>query len=121
MMYFLTVRAGGEIVRERIPYADYAEAVAACGEFYEPKVAGAVLNFTSVVKGKKFMRSHAQLTRMADLKGVPRNSPQAIAAAKHSNAFSFTKSYTFLIQSEDGVRDAEHRAREDEETGGFGS
>ena len=114
MMYFLTVMAGDEMLLERVSFADYAEAVAACGEFYEPRAAGAALNFTTVVMGKKFMRSHAQLTQMADLgDNVPRDSPRAIAAAKQSNAFSFSKSCAFLIESEDGVREAERMARED--------
>jgi len=33
-MYFLTIKAGDEILHNRIPFADYAEALAACGEFY---------------------------------------------------------------------------------------
>jgi hypothetical protein len=115
MMYLLTIRAGDEILCERVPYADYAEALAACGEFYEPKAAGAALHFTSVVTQKKFMRSYASLTRMEDLSGVPRSSPQAVAAAKQSNAFSFSRSYKFLIESDDGVQEAERRAREDKE------
>lgn len=114
-MYHLTIKAGDEILRQRVPFADYAEAVAACGEFYEPRVSGAALNFTSVVTGKKFMRSYAQLIRVADLGAdVPRDSPQVIAAAKQSNAFSFSKSCSFLIESDDGVREAERRAEEDE-------
>lgn len=114
-MYFLTVKAGGEIVRDRAPFVDYAEALAACGEYYEPRAAGAALNFTSVVTGKKFMRSYAHLTRLADLGDVSRDSPQAVAAAKLSNAFSFSKSYAFLVESDDGVREAERRAREDDD------
>ncbi|MDT0140831.1 hypothetical protein [Acidovorax sp. PRC11] len=114
-MYFLTVKAGDEIVRDRTPFADYSEALAACGEYYEPRAAGAVLNFTSVVTGKKFMRSYAHLTRLADLGEVSRDSPQAVVAAKQSNAFSFSKSYAFLVESEDGVHEAERRAREDDE------
>ena len=73
------------------------------------------MNFTSVVTGKKFMRSYAQLTRLADLGDVSRDSPQAIAAAKQSNAFSCLKSYSFLVESDEGVREAERRVREDEE------
>lgn len=115
-MYFLTIRAGNEILKDRAEFADYADALAACGEYYEPRFAGSTLNFTSVVIGKRFLRSHAQLVRMEDLSGnVPLDSPQAIAAAKHSNAFSFDRSYAFLIESEEGAREADRIAREDSE------
>lgn len=114
-MYFLTVKAGNEILHDRTPFADYSEALAACGEFYEAKANGAALNFTSVVTGKKFMRTFAQLTRMADLGDVPRDSPQAIAAVKQSNAFTFAKSYAFLVESDEGIHEAELRAHEDDE------
>ncbi len=116
MMYFLSVSANDELLRERVRFADYAEAVAACGEYYEPRVAGATLNFTTVVTGKKFMRSHAQLVRMADLgSDVPRDSPRAVTAAKQSNAFTFARSYTFLIESEEGVREADRMAQEEDD------
>jgi len=61
------------------------------------------------------MRSYAQLTRLVDLGEVPRDSPQAVAAAKQSNAFSFSRSYVFLVESDEGVREAERRTREDNE------
>lgn len=103
-MYFLTIKAGNEVLRDRAPFTDYADALAARGEYYEPRAVGAALNFTSIVTGKKFMRSYAQLTRLADLAAdVPRDSPQAVAAAKQSNAFSFSKSYAFLVESAEGV------------------
>ncbi|MBQ0936959.1 hypothetical protein KAK11_16650 [Ideonella paludis] len=114
-MYFLTIKAGNEVLRDRAPFTDYADALAACGEYYEPRAVGAALNFTSIVTGKKFMRSYAQLTRLADLADVPRDSPQAVAAAKQSNAFSFSKSYAFLVESAEGVQEAEKWAREDNE------
>jgi hypothetical protein len=115
-MYHLSVKANGEMLRKRVPYADYAEAVAACGEYYEPRAPGSVLSFTSVVTRKRFMRSYAQLIRMEDLgSDVPGDSPQSIAAVKQNTAFSFSRSYVFLIESDDGVREAEQWAREDDE------
>ncbi|TDS84996.1 hypothetical protein [Comamonas sp. JUb58] len=114
-MYFLTITGGDEMLCERTPFHDYAEAVAACGEFYEPKAPGAVLNFTSVVVRKKFVRSYTHLTLLADLGDVPHDSPEAFLAAKQSNAFSFSRSYVFVIESSEGVREADERASEVDE------
>ena len=115
-MYFLTVKSNDEILLEREPFTDYAEAVAACGKYYEPRFAGSVLSFTTDVSGKQFLRSYAQLTCIDDLgEDVPRDSPRWIAAAKQSNAFTFAKSYVLLIESEEAIREAERMAREDDE------
>lgn len=114
-MYFLTIKSGKDILCNRVQFADYADAMAACGAYYDPRYAGSTLNFTSVVVGKKFLRSYASLTKLEDLRDVPRNSPQAIAAAKQDNAFVFANSYVFLIESDEGVREAQRREREDDE------
>lgn len=114
-MYFLTIKSGEDILCNRVPFADYADAIAACGDYYDPRTAGATLNFTSVVVAKKFLRSYASLTRLEDLRDTPRGSPQAIAAVKQDNAFVFKNSYVFLIESDEGVREAQRREREDDE------
>jgi hypothetical protein len=115
-MYFLTVRAGDSVLCDRVPYADYAAAIEACGAYYEPKARGAVMNFTSEAVGKKFMRAYAQLVRLEDLApDVPRGSPRHDMATKQGNAFAFTKSYTFLIESEAGVEEAERLKREEDD------
>lgn len=114
-MYFLTIKSGEEILCNGVPFPDYADAIAACGAYYDPRYAGSTLNFTSVVVGKKFLRAYASLTKLEDLRDVPRNSPQAIAAAKQDNAFLFAKSYFFLIETYEGMREAQQREREDDE------
>lgn len=119
-MYYLTICAGDELLEERVKYQDYADAIAACGQYYEPRSAGSVLSFTSEVRGKKFMRSYAQLSRLEDLgESVGRLSPQGLRAVKSDNAFVYAKSYTFLIESELGARETdwflEEDAKEDED------
>ena len=115
-MYYLSVKADGEFVSRRIPYPDYGDALAALGEYYEPKAAGSVLSLTTEVTRKRFMRSYAYLMRMEDLGAdVPEGSPRSIAAIKQNTAFSFSKSYLFLIESEEGVSESDRIAREDEE------
>ncbi|OWQ43761.1 hypothetical protein CDL60_28540 [Roseateles noduli] len=115
MIYFLTIKSGDEVLQDRTPFADYAEAIAACGEFYEPKTAGASLEFISVVKGKRFMRSYSHLTRLEDLGEVPAGTQQAIVATKQGNAFKFLKSYTFFIESEEGIADLEKFLNDDDD------
>lgn len=114
-MYFLTIRADESVLCDRVPYPDYSDAIEACGEYYEPKARGAVMNFTSEVVGKKFVRAYAQLVRLEDLSpDVQRASPRSIMVTKQNNAFTFSRSYTFLIESELGVQEAERLKREDE-------
>jgi hypothetical protein len=121
-MYFLTVFSGGSVVAERVPYEDYSEAIAACGAYYEPRSPGAVLQFSSVVVGKKFLRSYASLTRVEDLpKDVERSDPRRWRAAKDGNAFLFDNSYHFLVESEAGVEhENQTRVEDDEEDDGAG-
>ena len=114
-MYFLTVFSGDEKIRNRIPYVDYAEAIAACGDYYEPKALGAQLLFTSVVMQKKFMRAYATLTHISELDDNATDEARAYAIIKQSNAFDFLKSYDFLIESEAGVLQSAEWAKEDEE------
>lgn len=116
MKYFLSVFSGEEVLREQEEFADFAEAVAACGEYYEPRAEGSVLNFTTVVTGKRFMRSYAQLVRIDDLPSdVAPGSPQSLAAIKQDNAFSFTRSYHFLIESQAGWETGAQWQREDDQ------
>ncbi|WP_432731289.1 hypothetical protein [Variovorax sp. W6] len=116
MKYFLSVFSGEEVLREQEEFADFAEAIAACGEYYEPRARGSVLNFTTVVTGKQFMRSYAQLVRIDDLPSdVAPGSPQSLAAIKQDNAFSFARSYHFLIESEAGLEQAAQWQREEDE------
>jgi len=113
-MYYLTIYADNDLVEERVAYQDYAEAIAACGNFYEPRFARSVLTFSSEVIGKTFMRSYAQLNRLEDLgEDVDRSSPQALRAVKHGNAFVYSRSYRFLIESELGAQEADQMREED--------
>ena len=107
-MYFLTICAAELAIVERAPYSDYSEAINACGEYYEVRFPGSVLEFCSVVSGKRFMRSHASLTRVEDLgDDVDRSSGRGLRAVKDSNAFIYAKSYAFLIESDLGVQEAD--------------
>lgn len=115
-MYFLTIAAKNSSICERVPYSDFGEAILACGNYYQPRFPGSVLDFTSEVVGKKFARAYAQLTLLEDLPpDTPRDSPQGIKALKQGNAFIFEKSYTFLIESEAGVKEADRFRAEDNE------
>lgn len=111
-MYFLSVFSRGVAIVERVPYTDFADAIAACGEYYEPRSVGAVLSFDSVVTGKRFMRAYSSLTRPDDLDNSAEERVRH-RAAKDSNAFLYSASYTFLIESEAGVAEAEQRKDED--------
>lgn len=112
-MYFLTViQSNVEIIRRR-PFDDFAEAVAACGVYYELRAKGARLQF-NVEAGKVFLRAYAALTRPQDVAGEHANSPVAWRAAKQSNAFFHEHSYRFLIESKAGIEEAEQYQREDE-------
>jgi len=113
-MYLLTVFSNDVKIRERVPYSDFFDAISACGEYYEPRAAGAVLSFTSEVIGKRFMRAYAQLLRMEDVPdGTPGDSPRAVLAKKQGIAFDFARSYTFLIESELGSQEADRIKHED--------
>jgi hypothetical protein len=112
--YFLTIESGDVPIVERVPFADYADAIDACSSYYEPNARGAVLTFSSEVRGKKFLRSYASLTRPEDLGVDPdRSSPRWRRAAKDSIAFLYSKSYTFLIESEAGAADTDRLRHED--------
>lgn len=116
MTYFLSIFSGEEVLRDQEPFADFAEAIAACGEYYEPRARGSVLNFTSIMTGKQFMRSYAQLVRIDDLASdVAPGSSQALAAIKQDNAFSFARSYHFLIESEARLQQRASWQQEDDE------
>lgn len=113
-MYFLTIEVEGAAIVKRAPFDDYAQAIEACGEYYEPRFPGSVLTFSTVVVGKKFMRAYASLTRLDDLaEAVDRSSPQADRAVKDGNAFIYPKSCRCLIESELGVLDLESMRDED--------
>jgi len=113
-MYFLTIEVEGTAIVERAPFDDYAQAIEACGGYYEPRFPGSALTFSTVVVGKKFMRAYASLTRLEDLgEAVDRSSPQAHRAVKDGNAFIYPKSCHFLIESELGVLDLDRMRDED--------
>ena len=111
-MYFLSVFSRGTAIVERVPYTDFADAIAACGEYYEPRSRGAVLRFESIVTGKRFMRAYSSLTRPEDLEASA-DERLRHRAAKDSNAFLYSKSYNFLIESDAGVAEAERFNDED--------
>lgn len=111
-MHFLSVFSADVAIVERVPYADFADAIAACGEYYEPQTRGAVLSFESIVTGKRFLRAYSSLTRPDDLNSSEDERVRH-RAAKDSSAFLYSKSYTFLIESEAGVAEAERRKYED--------
>jgi len=118
-MYFLSVYRGPaleELIECRRQFRDFAEAVAACGEYYEPRAQGAVLEFTAAVTGKVLRRANAQLMRPED---VPHDAPDARrwSAAKQSNAFRYGHSYHFTVETEAGIEQAEQWRREDEKDG----
>lgn len=113
-MYFLTVLEDQRVVVLKRPYADFADAVAACGDYYEPRAVGAVLEFNVEVTSKIFRRATAQLTRPEDVSQEHANSPVAWRAAKQSNAFQFDSSYSFLVESEAGIEQAAQWQREDD-------
>jgi len=114
-MYFLSVFQGQREIVVRRPFADFADAIAACGDYYEPRALGAVLEFNVQVSGKIFRRATAQLTRPEDVAPEKSNSPVAWRAAKQSNAFRFDHSYRFLVESDAGIEQAERWQRDDEE------
>jgi hypothetical protein len=106
-MYFLSVFQDQREIVMRRPFSDFAEAIAACGDYYEPRAAGASLQFSVEVTGKIFRRATAQLTRPEDVPSEQANSPMAWRAAKQSNAFRFDYSYHFLVESDAGIEQAE--------------
>lgn len=112
--YFLSVFEGERDIVHRRPFEDFSEAVAACSDYYEPRAAGAVLEFTVQVIGKVVRRATAQLTRPDDVRPEHANSPVSWRAAKDSNAFNFGHSYVFLIETELGMEQAEQWKRDDE-------
>jgi len=112
-MYFLSVFQNQREIARRRPFSDFAEAIAACGEYYEPRAAGAVLQFSVQVTGKIFRRATAQLTRPEDVPAEQANSPVAWRAAKQSNAFRFEYSYAFLVESDAGIEQAEQWLRDE--------
>lgn len=113
-MYFLSVFQDQREIVVRRPFSDFAEAIAACGEYYEPRAVGAVLEFSVEVTGKIFRRAIAQLTRPEDVPSEQANSPVGWRAAKQSNAFRFDFSYTFLVESDAGIEQAEEWLRDKE-------
>jgi len=113
-MYFLSVFQDKREIVARRPFADFADAVAACGDYYEPRTLGAVLEFNVQVTGKIFRRATAQLARPEDVPFEYADSPVAWRAAKQSNAFRFDHSYHFLVESEAGIEQTEQWQRDDE-------
>ena len=111
-MYFLSVFSRGIALVERVPYADFAEAIAACGEYYEPRFGGSTLSFDSDVRGKKFLRAFASLTRPEDLDDKAIQIVRDMAS-RNSNAFLYSKSYRFLVESEAGVAECERLRAEE--------
>lgn len=103
-MYFLTIIEGNTPLMEQVPFADFSEAISACGSYYEPRTAGAVLEFTAVVVKNTFMRAYAELLRAEDLPPtIEANSPRHWKATRDGNAFKFAHSYIFLIATQAGI------------------
>lgn len=106
MTYFLTVEKAGEELFSRKPFNDYSEALEACSSFCIPRSPRAVLTFVTETVNGNFARSYAEINRPEDID--PNDEIQRAryaAAARLSNAFDYTDSYFFLVESDFGIED----------------
>jgi hypothetical protein len=114
MIYYLTIEKNSKELYLRKPFKDYSSALEECAKFYVPKAGRSLLAFTTETINGKFARTYAELNRPEhiDLKDTV-SKIRYEAAVKQANAFEYTDSYFFLIESEVGVKDADEDEDED--------
>ena len=106
-MYFLTVRRDGRDEVFRKPFEDYSDALEFLMAYYRPRSSRSVLTFSTEVINGAFARSYLSLNLPEGVVDGPGARERYALAVKHQNAYEYSSSYFFLIESQVGIDDAD--------------
>lgn len=114
MKYYVTVDEDGKEIVRRESFDDFYVAMGFFSRYYRPRSKRSVLGFTTEVINGEFFRAYVTLWIPESLDQADSHFHQRDAiATKQSNAFEYSHTYFFLVESELGAKEADMPDDED--------